>query len=621
MKKKLLFFVSTCFVLLSHAQNITTATNGLNKPTTTSVGLGGTLSNAPTTIDFGSSNTLSTFLIAKSTSNYLFINNSGAIGIGNNSPTEKLHLTGNFRFSGALMPNNLPGSPGQILLSGGSGASPTWFSNGNAGGLLVSGGANTAPSWLANGTAGNLLVSGGTNFAPGWLANGSAGQVLTSTGTGQAWVTPASAVTNIANADLTANANRITNFTGYRLWLKGGTNTTMAASPANTFWFGAYNSHAPTISGTIPAHQDNAVVNITTDKTWGNENGQALAISVSNAGERNGFVFYNYSNVQSSIIPTLATYSNSARTNGDAGYSHFVTAKDVATPYPMIEWVTQEFSQNAVTQRPLWALRNGTQVKIRLDNSGSFNLFATGTTSYSANSNIQLNPNGDSYFKGGGLQFQGPLLPNNLAGASGQVLTSAGPGAIPTWTTPAFGTVNGSETIVTAGTNVTVTGNGTSLTPYVISSSGTGGTAYWAASGIGTGNVVNSNTGAIIIGTGITTLPAGYKLYVSDGILAEKVKVALKSGVNWADHVFGNNYHLRSLKEVELFINENKHLPGVPSADELVKDGGIDVNTMMAKQMEKIEELTLYIIEMNKKIEKLEKENATFKSKKNNAHK
>jgi hypothetical protein len=67
------------------------------------------------------------------------------------------------------------------------------------------------------------------------------------------------------------------------------------------------------------------------------------------------------------------------------------------------------------------------------------------------------------------------------------------------------------------------------------------------------------------------------------------------------------------LAEVEAFINLNKHLPGVPSAESLVKDGGVDVNQMFAKQMEKIEELTLYIIEMNKKLEKLEKENTALK--------
>jgi trimeric autotransporter adhesin len=173
------------------------------------------------------------------------------------------------------------------------------------------------------------------------------------------------------------------------------------------------------------------------------------------------------------------------------------------------------------------------------------------------------------------------------------------------------GAADGTETVVTAGTGISVTGNGSSGSAYVISSTAT---SYWTASGIGTNNVVNSNSGAIVIGTGITTLPSGYKLYVSDGILAEKVKVALKSGSNWADYVFAKDYKLRPLSELESFIATNKHLPGIPSAETLVKEGGIDVNQMFAKQMEKIEELTLYIIEINKKLEKLERENAGMRS-------
>ncbi len=102
--------------------------------------------------------------------------------------------------------------------------------------------------------------------------------------------------------------------------------------------------------------------------------------------------------------------------------------------------------------------------------------------------------------------------------------------------------------------------------------------------------------------------PAGYKLYVEQGILTEKVKVALKTSGNWADHVFAPDYKLKSLPEVETFIKQNKHLPGIPSAEALVKDGGIDMNQMFAKQMEKIEELTLYMIAIKKENEQLKKE-------------
>ncbi|MEQ1555149.1 MAG: hypothetical protein ABL929_13270, partial [Ferruginibacter sp.] len=168
-------------------------------------------------------------------------------------------------------------------------------------------------------------------------------------------------------------------------------------------------------------------------------------------------------------------------------------------------------------------------------------------------------------------------------------------------------TADGSETKVNAGSNVAVSGTGTQGSPYIISATvPTIPVAQWIPSSIGTDNIVNTNTGAVVVGSTVATLPAGYKLYVAEGILAEKVKVALKSSTNWADYVFDKKYKLATLSEVETYINANKHLPGVLSAKELVKNGGIDVNQMFAKQMEKIEELTLYLIELNKKMEKLE---------------
>ena len=109
--------------------------------------------------------------------------------------------------------------------------------------------------------------------------------------------------------------------------------------------------------------------------------------------------------------------------------------------------------------------------------------------------------------------------------------------------------------------------------------------------------------GKVRIGN-MANLPSGYKLFVEEGILTEKVKVAVLNSPAWADYVFANDYNLKPLSEVEAFIKENKHLPNVPSADELVKDG-LDLGKMQATQMEKIEELTLYIIEMKKEIEVL----------------
>jgi hypothetical protein len=118
--------------------------------------------------------------------------------------------------------------------------------------------------------------------------------------------------------------------------------------------------------------------------------------------------------------------------------------------------------------------------------------------------------------------------------------------------------------------------------------------------------------GKVVMGN--VSTPVGYKLYVAEGILTEKVKVALASSFAWADYVFADNYNLKPLSEVETFIKANKHLPNIPSADELVKDG-LDLGKMQSLQMEKIEELTLYMIEMKKEIESLKKENEVLKSK------
>ncbi|MGV3695540.1 hypothetical protein [Flavobacterium sp.] len=94
-----------------------------------------------------------------------------------------------------------------------------------------------------------------------------------------------------------------------------------------------------------------------------------------------------------------------------------------------------------------------------------------------------------------------------------------------------------------------------------------------------------------------------YNLFVKGGILTEEMRVALSS--TWADYVFASDYNLRPLSEVEAFIAANKHLPNVPSAAQ-VKEEGINVGEMAKIQQEKIEELTLYIIAQNKRIEALE---------------
>lgn len=173
---------------------------------------------------------------------------------------------------------------------------------------------------------------------------------------------------------------------------------------------------------------------------------------------------------------------------------------------------------------------------------------------------------------------------------------------------------------VFAGGNVTITGNGTTATPYTLNAVDT---SLYANNGsinqsttTGANRVVNMNSrniwfntatsstnGKIYIGS-TATYPSStgdYKLFVEGGILTEKVKVALRSTANWADYVFAADYKLMPLAEVENFISKNNHLPGIKSATELAENG-LDIAEMQAKHMEKIEELTLYAIEQDKKI-------------------
>ncbi|MFN8144286.1 MAG: hypothetical protein U0073_07710, partial [Bacteroidia bacterium] len=114
------------------------------------------------------------------------------------------------------------------------------------------------------------------------------------------------------------------------------------------------------------------------------------------------------------------------------------------------------------------------------------------------------------------------------------------------------------------------------------------------------GGIVLRNNGIISIGVSSSTVlnsSDGFKLYVVGGIRTEKVKVDVASTNNWADYVFSENYNLKSLDELKNYIFEHGHLPGIPSANDVVKNG-VDLLEMQSKLLEKIEELTLYVIQL-----------------------
>jgi hypothetical protein len=99
-----------------------------------------------------------------------------------------------------------------------------------------------------------------------------------------------------------------------------------------------------------------------------------------------------------------------------------------------------------------------------------------------------------------------------------------------------------------------------------------------------------------------TTNPGEFKLAVAGKIHATEIQV---DALPWPDFVFNSNYNLRTLAEVENFINQNQHLPDVPSQAQVAVEG-ISLGEMNAILLQKIEELTLYAIEQKKDNEKLE---------------
>ncbi len=126
----------------------------------------------------------------------------------------------------------------------------------------------------------------------------------------------------------------------------------------------------------------------------------------------------------------------------------------------------------------------------------------------------------------------------------------------------------------------------------------------------------NPNAGAIRFYTGgISNGNKRMELNNNELIIGVNIKakdISVKTDV-WSDYVFEDDYKLPSLEDVETHIKEKKHLPEIPSAKEIEEDG-LNMAEMMALQMKKIEELTLYMIEMKKENIEMKKENEQLKA-------
>lgn len=123
---------------------------------------------------------------------------------------------------------------------------------------------------------------------------------------------------------------------------------------------------------------------------------------------------------------------------------------------------------------------------------------------------------------------------------------------------------------------------------------------FYGFGGAGWGILYNVNSGQVNIGA--TRNATGYKVNVGGKIIAEEVRVQLQAA--WPDYVFDEKYEKLSISELETYLKENKHLPNIPSAAE-INETGQHLGEVQRKMLEKIEELSLYIIELKKEVDAL----------------
>jgi hypothetical protein len=146
-------------------------------------------------------------------------------------------------------------------------------------------------------------------------------------------------------------------------------------------------------------------------------------------------------------------------------------------------------------------------------------------------------------------------------------------------------------------------------TGFIINANASGGWADMYLQTDGITRMFIESAGNVGIGT--TTLASGYRLSVSGKVMCEELKVQLQG--SWPDYVFTEGYNLKALSTLEREIRNLGHLPGMPSALEVAKNG-VEVGEIQRLLLEKMEELTLYVIALKKENEAIKDELVTLKT-------
>jgi len=125
----------------------------------------------------------------------------------------------------------------------------------------------------------------------------------------------------------------------------------------------------------------------------------------------------------------------------------------------------------------------------------------------------------------------------------------------------------------------------------------------------GRGEIAFAINNSALIGNSTEASNDVFQVRADGMVYATELQVQLAA---FPDYVFADDYKLMPLKELDNYIEENNHLPNVPSAEEIAENG-IGVGDLQLKQMEKIEELTLYIIDLDQRLNDLQEENTQLR--------
>ena len=120
------------------------------------------------------------------------------------------------------------------------------------------------------------------------------------------------------------------------------------------------------------------------------------------------------------------------------------------------------------------------------------------------------------------------------------------------------------------------------------------GQSYWSLSG-------NSASSGNFIGTNSPQA----KLSANGNVCAKEVRVSLSGSPCWPDYVFAQDYDLMEISDLRSYVRQNRHLPGVPSAAE-VEENGVELGATTEILLQKIEEMTLYILQLEERVQQLE---------------